>query len=365
MTDAPNPAPAPSENTSPLRLLAVVIGLGIVGLLVYQLTLSSVGAPPATENLTMRTIGLTSPISNRLDPAFVDTNADLVADAPADEADRLDPDTLIFSFIATPQDAERYLTVFADFADHLTSKVGRTVEIQTFTSTDEQLLALRNGSLHITMFNTGSVPIAVNAAGFVPVAAPGTDAPQAYRMLIIAPPGSPVNQITDLRGRELTVTRPTSNSGFKAPLVLLFSDYSMKPNEDFLISHSWGHENSIRSVVAGDATAAAVASDLLDRMIAAGEVSSADFEVVYKSELFPSAAIGYSARLTADLKQALDAAIAEFDFTDTSVATEYPDSRANRFAPVSYKDDFALVRRIDDAIGFEHKLTTPAVAPIN
>ena len=197
--------------------MAVVIGLGIVGLLAYQVINSSVGTPVGGENLTMRTIGLTSPISNRLDPAFLDNNADLVADAPADEADIIDPATLTFSFIATSQDGDRYLTVFADFADHLTSKLGRPVEIQTFTSTDDQLAALRDGSLHVTMFNTGSVPIAVNAAGCVPVAAPGTETPQAYRMLIIAPPGSPVNQITDLRGRELTVTRPTTNTHRKRP----------------------------------------------------------------------------------------------------------------------------------------------------
>jgi len=354
---------APSSNAqaaaSPLRLVAVVIGLIIIALLAYQISMSSVAGNSAGNQITMRTIGLTSPVLNRLDPAFKDTDNDLVADAPADPDRVIDPDTLTFSFIAQKQGGEQQLATFADFTDYLAEQVGRPVEAVAYESTDEQLKALRSGKLHLTLLNTGSVPIAVNAAGFVPVAAPGKQTPQAYRMVIITPNDSDIQTVTDLRGRELTLTRPTSNSGFKAPIVMMLHDFGMKPNLDFMIRNSWGHENSIREVVEGKAEAAAVASDLLDRMIASGEISSADVQIIYRSEPFPAAVLGYSALLKPELRDQLDQAISDFSFEDTSLTQEYSPNRADRFAPVSFKDDFALVRRIDDAIGFEHKLDIP------
>ncbi|MEM6757404.1 MAG: phosphate/phosphite/phosphonate ABC transporter substrate-binding protein [Planctomycetota bacterium] len=358
MPDAPPPATTP--NTSPLRLVAVVIGLVIVALLAFQIADSQMrGSADETSQLTMRAIGLTSPTVNELDAAFIDSNRDLVADGPADADAAIDPETLVFSFIPTKGNDERYMEVFADFTSFLSDRIGRPVKAVAFESSDDQMRALRNGDLHVTLFNTGAVPIAVNAAGFVPAGAPGLGEPQSYRMLIIVPTASPIQQVADLRGRELTLTHPNSNSGYKAPIVTLYYDFKMKPNQDYLIVSSWGHETSIRDIVAGEAEAAAVASDLLDRMIASGRISSSDFRVVYQSPPFPSAAIGYSALLNDELKSQITNAIGEFNFTGTSLAEEYPATRADRFAPVSYKDDFALVRRIDDAIGFEHKLDEP------
>jgi phosphonate transport system substrate-binding protein len=76
--------------------------------------------------------------------------------------------------------------------------------------------AMRAGRLHVTGFNTGSVPLAVNAVGFRPFAMMASlDGSFGYEMEIIVPADSDIQSIEDLRGRQLAFTSETSNSGFK------------------------------------------------------------------------------------------------------------------------------------------------------
>ncbi|OYZ86445.1 MAG: phosphonate ABC transporter substrate-binding protein, partial [Xanthobacter sp. 17-67-6] len=105
----------------------------------------------------------------KLDPRFTDTNGDMVADAPSDPAKQLDPDTLIFAY--TPvEDPAVYAKVWQEFLDHLAKVTGKKVQFFPVQSNAAQLEAMRAGRLHVAGFNTGSNPIAVACAGFVPFA---------------------------------------------------------------------------------------------------------------------------------------------------------------------------------------------------
>ncbi len=96
---------------------------------------------------------LTTPMSRGLDPKFTDADDDLVADAPADSASRRSPNVLIFSFIAGLT-AEEELSDWKDFTAHLSRVTGKPVETATFSTTEDQLSALDNGTLHVTGFNS-------------------------------------------------------------------------------------------------------------------------------------------------------------------------------------------------------------------
>src|SRR5215210_3183131 len=122
---------------------------------------------------------------------------------------------------------------------------------------------MRDGKLHVTGVNMGNVPLAVNAAGFVPVAKLAGDSGAAYQMEIIVPASSAIKGPEQLVGHELALTEAGSNSGFKAPLVLLQSHYSLAPGRDFGIRYSGGHEASIEGIATKHFEAAAVANDVL------------------------------------------------------------------------------------------------------
>ena len=69
-------------------------------------------------------------------------------------------------------------------------------------------------------------------------------------------------------------TRLDSNSGCKAPLVLLMDEHNMLPDRDYQWGFSHGHEESIKGVAAKEFEVAPVASDILARMVEKGEVDA-------------------------------------------------------------------------------------------
>jgi len=225
----------PRRRTSPFLLVfAIVLPVAAIAAVLWMVWVKIPRQQNQAMNqeLVLHTVGLATPVSNRLDPRFTDADNDFVADAPTDPAKLIDPDPLVFSYVAV-EDPTQYRESFKEFMDHLAKVTGKRVEYLMATSTDEQLVALRDGKLHVTGINTGSVPLAVNVAGFVPVAKLAGEAGAAYQMEIIVPVDSPIQKPDQLSGKEIALTEAGSNSGFKAPLVLLQSHYSLVPGRDF------------------------------------------------------------------------------------------------------------------------------------
>jgi phosphonate transport system substrate-binding protein len=234
---------------------------------------------------------------------------------------------------------------------------GKPVEFVAVTSTDEQLKDLRDGKLQITALNTGNVPIGVCEAGFVPVAALGdSNGSSKYEMEIVVAADSPIKTVDDLRGHELTLTDPGSNSGYKAPLVLLKSDFGLMPGKDYGVRYSGGHQQSIRGLAHGTYEAIAIANDVLMHEVSEGNIKPEKFRSIYKSESFPAAAFGYAYNLKPELAAEIRGALLDFDWKGTSLEKEFASSNQTRFVPVNYKNDWALIRRIDDAIGFAYQV---------
>jgi len=77
---------------------------------------------------------------------------------------------------------------------------------------------------------------------------------------------------------------------------------------------------------------------------------------IYESPPFPRAVIGYAHNLTAELAEKIDKAIDTFEFTDEKLRLSFAAEGGVNFAAVNYAEDFAHVRRIDDAFGTEHRL---------
>src|SRR5215813_5222648 len=108
-----------------------------------------------------------------LDKAYCDRDGDLVADTPSDPKQLVNPPTLIFAY--TPvEDPAVYTKVWDGFIKHMEKVTGKKVVFFPVQSNAAEIEAMRSGRLHVAGFNTGSNPIAVNCAGFVPFAIMGT-----------------------------------------------------------------------------------------------------------------------------------------------------------------------------------------------
>ena len=274
-----------------------------------------------------------------------------MADTPDDPALLLDPATLIFAY--TPvEDPAQFREVWAGFLDHMEATVGRAVQFFPVQSNAAQIEAMRAGRLHVAGFNTGSVPLAVNCAGFVPMTMMAReDGSYGYEMEILAHADSDIRSVEDLRGRTLAFTSPTSNSGYKAPSVLLEEEFDLVPGRDFEATFSGRHDNSVLGVLHGDYEAAAVANIVIDQVLARGVGDPDDLRVLFRSETFPTTAYGVSNRLDPRLADKVRQSFRTFEWEGSALAAEFDPEE--QFIPISYEEHWRVIRRIDRASGVE------------
>ncbi|MFQ3622597.1 MAG: phosphate/phosphite/phosphonate ABC transporter substrate-binding protein [Acetobacteraceae bacterium] len=289
-----------------------------------------------------------------LDARFCDRDGDMVADTPTDPRQWVDPRTLVFAY--TPvEDPAVYRRVWAEFLDHLARVTGRQVQFFPVQSNAAQIEAMRAGRLHVAGFNTGSNPLAVNCAGFVPFAmmASREDGAYGYEMEIIVRADSPIQRVEDLRGRNVAFTQQTSNSGYKYPSWLLAEKFNLREGQDFRASFSGRHDNSIIGVANRDYDAAPIANSVLNRMIERNVVRRDQFRTIYKSESFPTTGYGYVHNLHPDLQAKVREAFFSFNWEGTALLAEFGNARPpqNSFIPITYKEHWTVIRDVDRASG--------------
>jgi phosphonate transport system substrate-binding protein len=287
-----------------------------------------------------------------LDKAYCDRNGDMVADAPTDPKKLVDPPTLIFAY--TPvEDPAVYAKAWDGFVQHVAKVTGKKVVFFPVQSNAAEIEAMRSGRLHIAGFNTGSNPIAVNCAGLVPFAIMGNKAGQfGYEMEIIVPADSPIKTPADLKGKKVAFTSPTSNSGFKAPSAILESDFGLKAERDFTPAFSGKHDNSVIGVANKDYDAAAIANEVMFRMFERNVVDRAKIRSIYKSQTFPTTGYGYAHNLDPKLVEKIKEAFFSFPWEGSALKAEF--KKEDRFVPITYQKDWAVIRKIDAATGVKY-----------
>lgn len=287
-----------------------------------------------------------------LDARFCDRDGDLVADAPTNPRELVDPSTLVFAY--TPvEDPAVYRRVWQEFLDHLARETGKRVQFFAVQSNAAQIEAMRAGRLHVAGFNTGSNPLAVNCAGFVPFAMMAArDGRFGYEMEIIVQADGPLQRLEDLRGRLVAFTSQTSNSGFKAPSALLASQFNLVADRDFRTAFSGRHDNSILGVANRDYDAAAIANSVMTRMVARNAVDPARIRTIYRSASFPTTGYGHAHNLNPQLAERIRGAFFNFNWEGTGLQREFASAQPPQevFIPITYRQHWEVVRQIDAAM---------------
>ncbi|WP_425395571.1 phosphate/phosphite/phosphonate ABC transporter substrate-binding protein [Aeoliella sp.] len=348
MTDVQTPADDQSTAVSPARVLKVVIPIALVLLCIWWAvqTLPSAAQQNLESSELVRLLG--KPATAEKMAGWSDADGDMVADSPADDK-CVTPEVIVFSYVGS-DDAGNAPTAWKPFLDALTEATGVPTEYKHFVEPQEQIEAMANGELHVSAFNTGAVPVAVNAAGFVPVSTFGHGDSFGYTMDLLVGADSPIKKVEDLKGKKITFVRPNSNSGFKAAFVFLMDEHDMLPERDYQYGFSMAHDTSAQEVASGKTDAAPVASDLFERYVTDGLIDASQVRVLYQSERFPPVALGYAHNLSPAVREAVTKLLTEYEWEGTPLMDEYGAPQRDEFVAVDYKDDWANVRRIDDTL---------------
>jgi len=287
------------------------------------------------------------PQRGQLDTLYCDADGDLVADLPKDPAKQKDPAALIFAYSPTENPAV-YQHVYQPLMEHLGSCTGKRMVYFPVLSNTAQIEAFRAGRLHIALLATGAVGFAVNLAGAVPIVALGSERGIAgYRVFAVVKADSTRQKLSDLKGKKVAHTAPSSNSGNLAPRVM-FPDAGLKPDEDYKPLMSGGHDKSILGVSLGDYDMAPVASDIFDRMTARGQVKAGAWRIIWQSELFPTSSYSISHDLKPALAARLKECLLDYKFTE-EMKKEY--AGEDRFLPMTYKETWRSIREVAEKSG--------------
>ena len=282
-----------------------------------------------------------------LDTNYCDENRDLVADPPKDAKRFRNPSTLVFTY--TPvEDPAVYEKAFKPFTDYLAKCTAKRVVFYQVQSNAAEIEAMRSGRLHVGGFSTGPTAFAVNIAGAVPFAVKGYEKEfQGYNLIVVVTKDSPYQKLADLKGRKVAHTSPSSNSGHMAPIAL-FPKEGLVPDKDYKILFSGKHDQSIMGVRSGDYDAAPVASDVYHRMAARGQIREDEFRVIWTSPRFPTSSFAYAHDLEPAFRDRMLKCFYDYRFTDEMKKAF---DGADRFFPVTYQKDWAIVRQVAEVGG--------------
>ncbi|MCB5198408.1 phosphate/phosphite/phosphonate ABC transporter substrate-binding protein [Loktanella sp. TSTF-M6] len=317
----------------------------------YKMTQTAVAAGLALLGSASAVAAQDCPERGALDVLYCDANGDLVADTPTDPALLNDPNTLVFAY--TPvEDPAVYADIWAPFIAHLEAETGKDVQFFAVQSNSAEVEAMRSGRLHIAGFSTGPTPFAVNLAGAVPFAIMGAEDGQfGYRLQVFTQAGSDIQTVADLAGKRVAHTSPTSNSGNQAPRAL-FPGLGVVPDQDYEVIYSGSHDQSMLGVVAGDYDAAPVASEVVDRMAERGLYDPAEVRMIWESDPFPTTSFTLAHDLDPALAETIKQAFFSFEFEGTALGDEF--DGVSKFIPITYQDQWAVIREIQASNGVEY-----------
>jgi len=286
-----------------------------------------------------------------LNPIYCDKDGDMLADPPQNPSLLADPYELVFAY-SPVEDPAVYKKAWKDFIAYLSRVTGKRVVFFPFQSNVAEIEAMKIGKLHLAGFNTGSVPTAVNCAGFHPFTMMGkSDGSYGYKMEIITYPESGIRSVKDIKGKTIAFTAPSSNSGFKAPVALLEEKFGLVKERDYHYIFSGKHSNSILSVANRIYPVAAIASSVRKRIEKRGLLKGKMIKTLYASQSFPTTGLGYAYNLKPMLVAKIKKAFKTFnwtksDGTPSSLLKEFSSSGYTQFIPADYKRDWQVIRSI-------------------
>ncbi|MFU1783685.1 phosphate/phosphite/phosphonate ABC transporter substrate-binding protein [Haloarcula japonica] len=269
-----------------------------------------------------------------------------VQSTPDNQDDLIDPDRIAFAMTPT-EDPAVYRDTMQPLMDNIAEETGKSVKYFPLNSYASQIEAMRSERLHVAGFSTGPTPFAVNLAGAVPFSLQiSKEGDFGYRLwLATQADNDDISSLEDLKGKRVAHAEPSSNSGNLAPRAL-FSNQGVTPGEDYEVSYSGGHEQSILGVANDDYDAAPVCSTCVTRVAEADNIDPTNLKVVWASNPFPTTSFCYRYNLKPEIQEGIRAAFLDYDYSDTKIAEVF--GGRGKWTEIDYATVYDIILQIQE-----------------
>jgi len=305
---------------------------------------------------TLLNAGLSVDDCNRgeLSSQFCDRDNDMMADTPKDSKKRLDPYRLLIGMVPSQTFIFNKGSKEA-LKKHIEKVTGKSVKFFPYKTNSAELEAMRSGMLHIAGMNTGSVPTAVNCAGFHLFAMTSNTKTYGYTMQIITYPNSGINSVEDIKNNTILFTSSSSNSGHKAPVAILKNKFNLIEGKDYKSKFSGSHLKSVQKISQKEYKVASVASGFTKASMKLNKIPKGSVKIIYNSERFPTTGYGYSNRLKPSLAKKIEEAFLTFEWKDGNTTKVFNKFKESKFVPADYRKNWKIIRDIDRVNGITYQ----------
>ncbi len=231
-----------------------------------------------------------------------------------------------------------------DLQNHQGESLDKTTNVDILGE-KELIEAVSTGKAQLAQVNPGLAAQLVTAGQPAPFGVPGNKASgvrNSYRLILVTRIDSPYKEPRDLVGKKIAHTTPTSNSGNLAPRAL-FPALGLTPDKDYEVVFSNGHERSVTGVMHGFYPAAAVASDLYQRMIVKGDIKGSTLRTIWESPPFMTETWTMGKDVSPELQARVKKCSFSYNFSP-NLKKQLPGN--DTFLPINFDRDFATVMEV-------------------
>jgi phosphonate transport system substrate-binding protein len=188
---------------------------------------------------------------------------------------------------------------------------GKEVKIEIMTNYAALIEAQRAGTVHLAMYGPLSYVLAKDSGVDIsPIAAElekKGDKPS-YQSYMVARAESGINDLQDLRGKNICFVDPNSTSGRLYPLAALIEAGLQKG--DYQETFAGGHDASLLAVRDGDCAAGAVRDLIFKEVLPHQEdIDIKDYTIVWKSPPVVNSPLAISNKLDPKLRDSITTAV--------------------------------------------------------
>ncbi|WP_420098662.1 phosphate/phosphite/phosphonate ABC transporter substrate-binding protein [Corynebacterium sp.] len=236
-------------------------------------------------------------------------------------------------------------------ADDLSDTLNCEVDVQIVEDYSAEVLAMRNGSLNLGQFGPLGYVFADRIANAEPIVSFG-DAEgklSTYTAGIWVSKDSPLQNIGDLRGRQLALGGVGSTSGDALPRMAV-SEAGLS-EDDLTMDYTGGHPEALLALKNGAVDAAQINSQTLTSATAEGTFNPDDFRRIWTSDPIPNDPITIPGDANPELKKNLREALTSLSpETVTEVAAFLDVDPPGPLVTVT-KDDYRSLFHLADELG--------------